>query len=56
MFKRMIRICFTIIMYEFGKLLGRELYYYLTANDEVEAPSDFNEYDHLHLNTVIKNK
>ena len=33
-------------MYELGKWIGRELYYKLTANDEVEVPKDFDEKDH----------
>ena len=43
---------FTIAMYELGKWIGRELYYKLTANDEVEVPKDFDEYDHTHLNGI----
>ena len=41
MIKKLIRIWFTIAMYELGKWIGRELYYKLTANDEVEVPKDF---------------
>lgn len=52
MFKRILKIWFIIMMYELGKMLGRELYYYLTANDDVEAPNDFNEEDHIHLNDL----
>lgn len=39
--KRVLKIWFTIAMYELGKWIGRELYYKLTANDEVEVPSDY---------------
>ncbi|WP_278926592.1 transcriptional activator RinB [Staphylococcus auricularis] len=49
MIKRLIRIWFTIAMYELGKWIGREVYYKLTANDE-----DFNEDDHAHLNGLWK--
>lgn len=52
MLKRILNIWFIIMMYEVGKLLGRELYYYLTANDDIEAPNDFNEEDHIHLNDL----
>ncbi|MCG1388977.1 transcriptional activator RinB [Staphylococcus epidermidis] len=41
MIKRILKIWFTIAMYELGKWIGRELYYKLTANDEVEVPKDF---------------
>ncbi|MCO6268191.1 transcriptional activator RinB [Staphylococcus epidermidis] len=42
------------MMYELGKWIGRELYYKLTANDEVEVPKDFDEHDHVHLNELWK--
>lgn len=41
MIKRILKIWFTIAMYELGKWIGRELYYKLTANDDVEVPSDY---------------
>ena len=38
-------------MYELGKWLGRELYYKLTANDEVDkAPND---YARRVINTIL---
>ncbi|MCG2285087.1 transcriptional activator RinB [Staphylococcus epidermidis] len=52
MIKRILKIWFTIAMYELGKWIGIELYYKLTANDEVEVPKDFDEYDHTHLNGI----
>lgn len=52
--KRILKIWFTIAMYELGKWIGRELYYKLTANDEVEVPKDFDENDHAHLNELWK--
>lgn len=52
MIKRIIKIWFTIAMYELGKWIGRELYYKLTANDDVEVPKDFDEHDHAHLNGI----
>ena len=54
MIKRILKIWFTIAMYELGKWIGRELYYKLTANDEVEVPKDFDEKDHVHLNELWK--
>ncbi|HFS8526052.1 MULTISPECIES: transcriptional activator RinB [Staphylococcus] len=41
MIKKLVRLWFTIAMYELGKWIGREVYYKLTANDEVEVPSDY---------------
>ena len=52
MIKRILKIWFTIAMYELGKWIGRELYYKLTANDEVEI-RDYNETDHAHLNMEV---
>ncbi|APR61435.1 transcriptional regulator [Staphylococcus condimenti] len=52
MIKRLLNIWFTIAMYELGKWVGRELYYKLTANDEVDIPTDFSILDHKHLNEV----
>ena len=52
--KRILKIWFTIAMYELGKWIGRELYYKLTANDEVEVPKDFDVKDHVHLNELWK--
>lgn len=54
MFKKITKVWFTIAMYEIGKWIGREIYYKMTSNDEIEIPKDFNEYDHIHLNNVTK--
>lgn len=54
MIKHISKLIFTLAMYELGKWIGRELYYKLTANDEVEVPKDFNEDDHAHLNELWK--
>lgn len=52
MIKHISKLIFTLAMYEIGKFLGRELYYKLTANDEVEVPKDFDEHNHAHLNEL----
>ncbi len=52
--KHILKIFITLMMYELGKWIGRELYYKLTANDEVEVPKDFDEHDHVHLNELWK--
>ena len=54
MIKRILKIWFTIAMYELGKWIGRELYFMITANDDVEVPKDFDEDDHAHLNGLWK--
>ncbi|MBO0392520.1 transcriptional activator RinB [Staphylococcus epidermidis] len=54
MIKRILKIWFTIAMYELGKWIGREVYYKLTASDEAEVPKDFDDKDHDHLNELWK--
>lgn len=54
MIKRILKDLFLIAMYELGKWIGREVYYKLTANDEVEVPKDFDEHNHAHLNELGK--
>lgn len=43
MIKRLMRIWFTIAMYELGKWIGREIYYKLTSYYSVKVPKDFYE-------------
>ena len=55
MIKKLIRIWFTIAMYELGKWIGRELYYKLTANDEVEVAKDFyHKNDQIDIENYIR--
>lgn len=42
MIKHVLKIWFTVAVYELGKWIGREIYYRLTANDEVDiAQNDY---------------
>ncbi|HCU1024335.1 transcriptional activator RinB [Staphylococcus aureus] len=41
MIKRILKIWFTIAMYELGKYVTEQVYIMMTANDDVEAPSDY---------------
>ncbi|MGW0218986.1 transcriptional activator RinB, partial [Micromonospora chokoriensis] len=43
MIKRIMRIWFTIAVYELGKWIGREVYYKFTSYDSVKVPKDFYE-------------
>lgn len=43
MIKKLIRIWFTIAMYELGKWIGRKVYYKLTSYDGIKVPKDFYE-------------
>ncbi|SUK41292.1 transcriptional activator RinB [Staphylococcus aureus] len=41
MVKRILKIWFTIAMYELGKYVTEQVCIMMTANDDVEAPSDY---------------
>ena len=55
MVKLKLKDLFLIAMYELGKYLTNVVIdYYKYKQDEVEqAPQDFNEYDHTHLNDEV---
>lgn len=48
----LIRNLLIIGAWELGKYLGEQLIIYANRNDEVEAPSDFNIDDRVHLNNI----
>lgn len=50
MIKHILKLLFTLATYELGKYVTEQLLIKYTSNDEVEAPKDFNKYDHIHLN------
>ncbi|QHK26348.1 transcriptional regulator [Staphylococcus aureus] len=39
--KEILRLLFLLAMYELGKYVTEQVYIMMTANDDVEAPSDF---------------
>ncbi len=41
MIKQILRLLFLLAMYELGKYVTEQVYIMMTANDDVEAPSDF---------------
>ncbi|MGX0472701.1 transcriptional activator RinB [Staphylococcus hominis] len=41
MIKRILKIWFTIAMYELGKYVTEQLLIKYTSNDEIDAPKDF---------------
>ncbi|HHC7438811.1 TPA: transcriptional regulator [Staphylococcus aureus] len=41
MVKRILKIWFTIAMYELGKYVTEQVYIMMTANDDVEVPNDY---------------
>ncbi|HDE4535593.1 TPA: transcriptional activator RinB [Staphylococcus aureus] len=41
MVKEILRLSFLLAMYELGNYVTEQVYIMMTANDDVEAPSDF---------------
>ncbi|HDI2977109.1 TPA: transcriptional activator RinB, partial [Staphylococcus aureus] len=39
--KQILRLIFLLAMYELGKYVTEQVYIMMTANDDVEEPSDF---------------
>ncbi|AKR52712.2 TPA: transcriptional regulator [Staphylococcus aureus] len=39
--KEILRLLFLLAMYELGKYVTEQVYIMMTANDDVEAPSDY---------------
>lgn len=55
MIKHILKLLFTLSTYELGKYVTNVVIdYYRYKQDEVEqAPQDFSEYDHIHLNAEV---
>ncbi|HHC5807510.1 TPA: transcriptional activator RinB [Staphylococcus aureus] len=41
MIKQILKLLFLLAMYELGKYVTEQVYIMMTANDDVEAPSDY---------------
>ncbi|EYP45186.1 phage transcriptional activator RinB [Staphylococcus aureus DAR1291] len=41
MIKQILRLLFLLAMYELGKYVTEQVYIMMTANDDVEAPNDY---------------
>ena len=41
MIKQILRLLFLLAMYELGKYVTEQVYIMMTANDDVEVPSDY---------------
>ncbi|ACV04979.1 phage transcriptional activator RinB [Staphylococcus aureus] len=44
MIKQILRLLFLLAMYELGKYVTEQVYIMMTANDDVEEPSDFTKF------------
>lgn len=54
MFKRLLKIWFTIAIYELGKYITNQILIKVQANDDVDRPpQDFTQDDHIHLNAEV---
>lgn len=52
MIKTIFKIILTLTLYEATKYITEQYIIYATQNDDVEAPSDFDIHDHIHLNNL----
>lgn len=52
MIKTIFKIILTLTLYEAAKYITEQLIIRATQNDDVEAPSDFDINDHIHLNNL----
>ncbi|WP_105988602.1 transcriptional activator RinB [Staphylococcus simulans] len=52
MIKTILKIILTLTLYEAAKYITEHLIIHTTQNDDVEAPTDFNINDHIHLNNL----
>ncbi|MFK3735624.1 transcriptional activator RinB [Streptomyces sp. NPDC088090] len=53
MIKHISKLIFTLAMYELGKYVTEQLLIKYTSNDDIEAPQDFTQDDHIHLNAEV---
>lgn len=53
MIKHILKLIFTLAMYELGKYATEQLIIWWQSDDELDAPLDFNQYDHIHLNAEV---
>lgn len=54
MIKRLLKIWFTIAIYELGKYITNQILIKMQANDDVDRPpQDFTQDDHIHLNAEV---
>lgn len=52
MIKPILKLFFTLTLYEAAKYITEQLIIHATQNDDVEAPADFNINDYIHLNNL----
>ena len=53
MIKHISKLIFTLAMYELGKYVTEQLLIKYTSNDDIKAPQDFTQDDHIHLNAEV---
>ena len=53
MIKRTLKVWFIITVYELSKYITNELIVVWQSKDDVDAPQDFTQDDHIHLNDEV---
>ncbi|WP_154836102.1 transcriptional activator RinB [Staphylococcus pasteuri] len=54
MIKHISKLIFTLAMYELGKFVTEQLIIWWQSDDDLEAPLDFTDADHVHLNRLMR--
>ncbi|MGX0308210.1 transcriptional activator RinB [Staphylococcus warneri] len=53
MIKHISKLIFTLATYELSKWVTEQLLIKYTSNDDIDAPQDFTQDDHIHLNAEV---
>ncbi|MEX2956175.1 transcriptional regulator [Staphylococcus pasteuri] len=53
MIKHILKLLFALAMYELGKYVTEQLIIWWQSDDELDAPQDFTQDDHIHLNAEV---
>lgn len=54
MIKHILKLIFTLAMYELDKYVTEQLIIWCQSDDELDAPLDFTDADHAHLNRLMR--
>lgn len=54
MIKHILKLLFTLAMYELGKWVTEQVIIWWQSDDELDAPLDFTDADHEHLNRLMR--
>lgn len=54
MIKHISKLIFTLAMYELGKYVTEQLIIWWQSDDDLDAPLDFTDADHAHINRLMR--